>query len=165
MGVSRVFVGGFNLPGTAAGCQWGSEKLLAAKRVRSGLVYRDPWLLPLLLPVFLACGEEPTHLLLVLRLGGCRREGDWTRDGFQSSLDLEGAPENTLEVLLVRQWGPRAPGRFLQGGQVLTHRGPVFSGLSVASKRDGGDLTCFQNFAFCLNSFVKSFSRSWVGSI
>lgn len=40
--------------GTVAGCARGSEELLAAARVRSGLIYRDPWLLPLLLPASLA---------------------------------------------------------------------------------------------------------------
>jgi hypothetical protein len=75
--------------GTVAGSYQGSETLLAAKRVCSGLIYRDPWLLfPLLLPVFLAfCslldflpegraeqwrgGIAHVLLLLVLGLGAC----------------------------------------------------------------------------------------------
>lgn len=55
--VLSVCVGGFNLPGnsgTVAGCARGSEELLAASWVHSGLIYRDPWLLPLLLPASLA---------------------------------------------------------------------------------------------------------------
>lgn len=40
--------------GTAAGCVRGSEEFLAAARVCAGLIYRDPWLPPLLLPAPLA---------------------------------------------------------------------------------------------------------------
>lgn len=48
-------MGGFNLPGDGGRLLAGSDELLAAKWVHSGLIYRDPWLLlPLLLPVFLA---------------------------------------------------------------------------------------------------------------
>lgn len=49
--VLSVWWGGFNLPGNSGRLLAKQWTLLAAKRVHSGLIHRDPWLLPLLLPV------------------------------------------------------------------------------------------------------------------
>lgn len=147
--------------GTTAVCFRGSEKLLAARWVRSGLIFRDPWLLPLLLPVFLAF----CSLLDFLPEGQvraversppiyfCRWSLDWVVvEETWSWRGLVRFPEsgrNTLEVLQVREGEPGVPGCFFLGGHMLTHLRPVSDGFLVVSKRVGGN---FNFLKLCLLS-------------